>query len=341
MNGTLTLPALIFSGDDGITFFDGTIQSTAYDASLNSQVTNLSAQVTDISSHQTDLSLNVDILNTQIISCQASNTNVSAISYDSFLNKTTINSNCYINSLTCGSVATNSGGDIQTQISGLQTQIDNIGVSDSTKYITSDNAYNTTIGGTIITGNVTAGGLVSANTLSASSSISINGLSIFNSLVPTGTIHVYAGLTTVVPSGYLLCNGSAISKTTYATLWNAIGDIYLAGRAASSTTFRLPDLRGVFIRGVGTNASYTADTVVGGVTGTFQYSSVQKHSHKYNMANNTASVAGASITGNSSVWDNSSDVMNTGNILYDTDNTTVLANETRPHCIAMNYIIKF
>jgi hypothetical protein len=44
---------------------------------------------------------------------------------------------------------------------------------------------------------------------------------------------------------------------------------------------------------------------------------------------------------NSSVWDNANDIMNTGSDVYDTNNTTLLSNETRPHNISMNYIIKF
>jgi microcystin-dependent protein len=43
-------------------------------------------------------------------------------------------------------------------------------------------------------------------------------------------------------SGWLLCNGSAVSRTTYASLFDAIGTAYGAGDG--STTFNLPDLRG-------------------------------------------------------------------------------------------------
>lgn len=50
-----------------------------------------------------------------------------------------------------------------------------------------------------------------------------------------------------VPSTYLICNGAAISRTTYAALFAKIGTTYGAGDG--STTFNLPDLRGEFIRG--------------------------------------------------------------------------------------------
>jgi microcystin-dependent protein len=44
------------------------------------------------------------------------------------------------------------------------------------------------------------------------------------------------------PTGWLLCNGSAVSRTTYADLFTAIGTTY--GVGDGSTTFNIPDLRG-------------------------------------------------------------------------------------------------
>lgn len=49
------------------------------------------------------------------------------------------------------------------------------------------------------------------------------------------------------PSGWLKCNGAAISRTTYASLFAAIGTTWGAGNG--STTFNVPDLRGLFLRG--------------------------------------------------------------------------------------------
>ena len=68
--------------------------------------------------------------------------------------------------------------------------------------------------------------------------------------IPTGVILPFGGST--VPEGYLLCNGSAISRSTYAQLFDAIGTIYGAGDG--ETTFNLPDLRDRFIEGAGTHA---------------------------------------------------------------------------------------
>ena len=63
--------------------------------------------------------------------------------------------------------------------------------------------------------------------------------------VPTGSVHQMA--TTVVPAGYLKCNGAAISRTTYADLFAVIGTTWGAGDG--STTFNVPELRGEFVRG--------------------------------------------------------------------------------------------
>lgn len=56
----------------------------------------------------------------------------------------------------------------------------------------------------------------------------------------------------ITPAGTLYCDGSAVSRTTYAELFSAIGTTYGAGDG--STTFNLPDLRGQFVRGTGGSA---------------------------------------------------------------------------------------
>lgn len=57
---------------------------------------------------------------------------------------------------------------------------------------------------------------------------------------PAGVIMAYGGSTS--PSGFLLCDGSAVSRTTYADLFTVIGTTYGAGNG--STTFNVPDLTG-------------------------------------------------------------------------------------------------
>ena len=63
--------------------------------------------------------------------------------------------------------------------------------------------------------------------------------------LPAGVIIPFAG--TSVPTGYLLCNGALVSRTTYADLFAAVGTLYGAGDG--STTFALPDLRDRVLQG--------------------------------------------------------------------------------------------
>lgn len=63
--------------------------------------------------------------------------------------------------------------------------------------------------------------------------------------IPVGTTTTFAGNTP--PSGWLICDGSAISRETYATLFEVIGITYGAGNGA--TTFNLPNAIGKFFEG--------------------------------------------------------------------------------------------
>jgi phage-related tail fiber protein len=59
-----------------------------------------------------------------------------------------------------------------------------------------------------------------------------------NYALPVGSIVPYAG--TVLPGGFLTCNGSAISRTTYAALFSIIGTTFGSGNG--TTTFNLPNI---------------------------------------------------------------------------------------------------
>ena len=68
----------------------------------------------------------------------------------------------------------------------------------------------------------------------------------------TGEIRIWAGAAADIPDGYLLCDGSAISRTQYTALYQTIGDTY--GVGDGSTTFNLPDLRDAFPMGASTTS---------------------------------------------------------------------------------------
>ena len=80
-----------------------------------------------------------------------------------------------------------------------------------------------------------------ANVMSAVSQVQ----SKIEMILPIGS--VIASATNTTPDGYLICNGAAISRTTYAALFNAIGTIF--GNGDGSTTFNLPNLIDRFIQG--------------------------------------------------------------------------------------------
>jgi len=76
--------------------------------------------------------------------------------------------------------------------------------------------------------------------------------------VPTGTVSAFAG--SAAPTGYALCDGSAVNRTTQAALFAVIGTTY--GSGDGSTTFNLPDLRGRVVAGLGESLlGATADTL--------------------------------------------------------------------------------
>jgi len=81
----------------------------------------------------------------------------------------------------------------------------------------------------------------------------------FLGIAPTGTVLPFAGST--APEGWALCDGSAISRTIYSKLFGVIATTY--GVGDNSSTFNVPDMRGIYPRGTGTNG--TAN--YGGVTG--------------------------------------------------------------------------
>lgn len=75
--------------------------------------------------------------------------------------------------------------------------------------------------------------------------------------MPPGTVTMFAGSST--PTGWMVCDGSAVSRTTYAGLFAAIGTTW--GVGDGSTTFNVPDLRGRTPIGAGTGSGLTARTL--------------------------------------------------------------------------------
>lgn len=70
----------------------------------------------------------------------------------------------------------------------------------------------------------------------------------YNAMMPAGMIVPFAGPANKIPAGWLLCDGRAVSRSEYSNLYNAIGVAW--GEGNGSSTFNIPDLRGLFLRGV-------------------------------------------------------------------------------------------
>lgn len=90
-----------------------------------------------------------------------------------------------------------------------------------------------------------------------------------------GMIQMFAGAT--APTGWLLCNGAAVSRTDYAELFAVIGTTYGAGDG--STTFNLPDMQGRFP--LGKNGSYALNAKGGAATITLSSDQTPLPSHKH------------------------------------------------------------
>lgn len=160
--------------------------------------------------------------------------------------------------------------------------------------------------------------------------------------VPVGTIVLFGGYH--CPNGYVYCGGAAISRTTYADLFEAIGTIYGAGNG--KTTFNVPDMRGVFSRGADNGRGLDP----GRALGSYQADEFKRHNHSVASRTNFA----GDLSGNESIhldrgvgWGH----MVNANFEYElggssreayigrTSNTG--GRETKPKNLALHYIIKY
>ena len=170
--------------------------------------------------------------------------------------------------------------------------------------------------------------------------------------VPAGSVFTFA--TTTVPSGYLECNGAAVSRSTYASLFSSISTTW--GVGDGSSTFNLPDLRGQFVRGWDNSAGVDS----GRSFASSQSDQNKEHNHTASTTSLTGGIrkisegfgAGGSATGvftktsdgNNSITGSSS-TSPVGGVDFDGSHTHTIANdggtEVRVKNYALMYVIKF
>jgi len=164
-------------------------------------------------------------------------------------------------------------------------------------------------------------------------------LSMMSDTAPVGAVLAFAGVT--APSGWLICDGSAISREIYASLFLAIGTTWGSGNG--STTFNIPDARGAALAGAGTSVGYTQNETI--TLGVKHNDQSQGHVHKPNgdginqnhafAPNGTTSFT--ATTGAVATVDNAL----TGVPRSDGSNGTPrTGSTTRGKVVGVNYIIK-
>ena len=157
--------------------------------------------------------------------------------------------------------------------------------------------------------------------------------------LPAGVIIPFAG--TSVPSGYLLCNGALVSRTTYADLFAAVGTLYGAGDG--STTFALPDLRDRVLQGSSAThaaGSYIAAGLPNITGGLWTYGSVigSSPSGALNVRSNTHEMQTFTLDGGllDGLYHGFLFNASASNSLYDANISTV-----QPKAASIQHLIKY
>lgn len=176
--------------------------------------------------------------------------------------------------------------------------------------------------------------------MSNARNLAVAAISAVGGMAPTGCVLPFAGAS--APTGWLLCFGQTVSRTTFASLFAALGTTYGAGNG--TTTFALPDLRGRVAAGeddMGGTAASRLTTAGSGVNGlvlgatggaqthTLGVTEMPAHTHGTGGDNLTVSAGGQSVRyGN-----------NLNTLATSSTGGGLAHNNTQP-TIILNYIIK-
>ena len=151
--------------------------------------------------------------------------------------------------------------------------------------------------------------------------------------IPTGAVLPFAG--TTAPEGFLLCDGSEVSRVTYAKLFGVIGEIY--GKGDSSTTFNLPNYCETVLVGAGASSSSKIRAHDIYEVGEFKDDQMQGHEHKTGKDGYFAYVS----SGGTPCGDGDFGNVNTKGVVSDgTNGTPRIGSTTHGKQIGVNFIIK-
>lgn len=153
-----------------------------------------------------------------------------------------------------------------------------------------------------------------------------------------GVLNPAVPLNRLEVAGWMLCDGRYLAPNAYPELYAVLG--YLYGKRTSDSAFRLPDYRGLFLRGVdaGSGMDPNASDRVGpegtgtssGI-GSLQCAALQDHTHTYKVILQATTSSQGTAAGQGTATDSTSSP----------DRPALIASETRAKNIAVNYIIKF
>lgn len=161
-----------------------------------------------------------------------------------------------------------------------------------------------------------------------------------HSYPPPGAVMAFAMSTP--PDGWLKCNGQAVSRTTYATLFSAIGTTF--GIGDGSTTFNVPDLRGEFVRGWDDERGVDSVRTFGSAQGDAMRVLTGKAEGNYLSSSPTSVsgvLSGSGIQQTTNRYAYTSGIYWGAKIEFDNRTETPTADENRPRNIALLYCIKY
>jgi hypothetical protein len=156
-----------------------------------------------------------------------------------------------------------------------------------------------------------------------------------NNGMPPAGITAFGGAT--APVGWILCDGRAVSRTTYARLFAAVGTTW--GGGDGTTTFNVPDFRGMFLRGSGVNATRlkaNGSSYNGGGIGSYSGDQLQGHKHSIDRGSGTTTFGSGGVN-NGGIWDQPT----TTPVSDGVNGTPRTGDETRPASYSVNYLIKY